>query len=400
MKLVKGPLLFVVACIIIGSTTLVLAKNGDNHMDKFLLVFLARYFYYVAEMRNYSHRQYAFLTVLTEEEAHWNTPVIFQPPIVFPTCNHTLTPANRKEYGNHLAAIPKHRSKPKIHTEEQFLDRLDDLIAAFQRNGSKVAVIVLYTYRAPCQECTLRIVAYFRSRPQVCRNVIVVYTKDTGHNINVSYAEQMLHENGITLHQIGQSDFNFPSNIPEESAAVLDFESFVENVLEVSDHDSMFDSHDRCDMKNEDEELWKEEKSRKKSKEHLSNEDEESQCRTELNDHIPNEEEDEMGDEWGEMGEFWNIDFTGHTSDDRYKMENMEEEEDDEEWGEEGKFWNIDFTGHTSDDRYKMENMEEEEDDEEWGEEGKFWNLNFKGHTSDGRYKMENTEEEKEIEGR
>ena len=244
----KGPLLFVVTCIIIGSTTLVLAKNGDYHMDKSLLVFLVRYFHYLAEIQYNSHRQHAFLTLLTEKEAYRNTSLTFQPPIVFPTCNHTLTPANPEDYGNHLAAIPKLRNKPKIHTEEQFLDRLDDLIAAFRRNGSEVAAIVLYTYRAPCQECTRRIVDYFGSRPQVCRNVIVVYTESTGHNINASYAEQMLHQNGITLHQIGQLDFNFPSNTAEESAAVLDFESFVENVSDVSDHESMFDSHDGCDM--------------------------------------------------------------------------------------------------------------------------------------------------------
>ena len=317
MKLVKGPLLFAVVCIIIGSTTLVLAKNGDNHMDKSLLVLLVSYFHYLADIQYDSHRQHAFLTVLTEEEAHWNTPVIFQPPIVFPTCEYTLTPVNPEDYGNHLAAIPKLRSRPNIHTEVQLLDRLDDLIAAFQRNGSEVAVIVLYTYRAPCQECTQRIIHYFRSRHQVCCNVFVVYTMDTGYNISASYAEQMLHQNGITLHQIGQSDFNFLSNTAEESAAVLDFESFVENVFDVSDHESMFDSHDRCDVKNEDEE---------------------SQCRTELNYHMSNKEEEEMGDELGEKGEFWNIDFKGHTPDGGYKMENMEEEEEKgDECREEGE---------------------------------------------------------------
>ena len=292
MKLVKGPLLFVVVCIV-GSTTVVLAKNGD-HMDESLLVFLVRYFHYLAEIQNKCHRQHAFLTVLTEEEAHWNTPVIFQPSIVFPTCEHTLTPANPEDYGNHLAAIPKLRSKPNIHTEVQLLHRLDELIAAFRRNGSEVAVIVLYTYRAPCQECTQMIVAYFTSRHQGCRNIIVVYTKDTGHNINASYAAKMFHQNGIKLYQISKSDLNFTSNTAEESGVILDFENFIESFF--PDSESMFDSHDsRCDKKRKDEEdaeCWKE------------------KCSKELIDHtspgrykMKNKDEEEMGDDLGEEDE-------------------------------------------------------------------------------------------------
>lgn len=265
----KDSLLFVVVCIIIGSTTLVLAKNGDIHMDKSLLVFLVSYFQYLANIQYDPHRQHSFLTVLTEEEAHWNTSVTFWPAIVFPTKDQTLTPANPKDYVNHLAAIPLFQKRKRdVHTEEQILERLDELITAFQKNGSKIAAIVLYTYRIPCENCTQRIVDYFAHRWQVCRNIniTVVYTKGSPFD-DVSRTEKKLHRNGIALHQIDQSEFKFPSNTctAEGNAAILDFESFVE---------------------------------------------EESQCRMELNGH--DEEEEEIDSHNVEKD---------HTSDGRYKME-------------------------------------------------------------------------------
>ena len=370
MKLLTGPLLFVVVCIIIGSTTLVLAKNGDKHMDESLLKLLVSYFHYLAGTQYDSHRQYAILTVLTEEEAHRNTSVVFHPPIVFPTCNHTLTPANPEEYGNHLAAIPKLRSRPKIHTEEQFLDRLDDLIAAFQRNGSEVAVIVLYTYLAPCEECTQRIVDYFRSSQQVCRNIIVVYTNSTGHNINASYTAKMFHQNGIKLYQINHSDFNFPSSTAERCAAFLDFERFVEHFF--LDSESMFDSHDRCDMKSKDEkdeEWWKEEQ---KSNDYMSID----------RYKVTNKKEKE--EEWWKTEEWWKK-MNAHTSNGNNKMKNEEEEEEEmgDEWGDdEDEEW-----GDDEDEEWGDDEDEEwgDDEDEEWGKKGKFWSV-FKNQTSVGRY--------------
>ena len=268
----KVLLRFVVVCIIIGSTTLVLAKNGDNHMNESLLELLVRYFHYLATLLYKASRQHAFLTVLREEEAHRDAPVTLQPPIVFPTSNYALTPVKPQNYGNHLAAIPIFRSKGHIHAEEQILDRLDDLIAAFQRNGSEVAAIVLYTYLAPCQNCTQRIVAYFRSRRQVCHNIIVAYTESKKY-INESYAAEMFHQNGIELRQISQSNFSLSSN-----TEILNFEGFIEVFFPHSKF--MFTSHNEEEEEEEEEkgdELW-EDKSRNKSKEHLSNDDKDEKC--------------------------------------------------------------------------------------------------------------------------
>ncbi len=414
MKLLKGPLLFVAVCIIVGSTTLVIARNGDKHVDISLLRILASYFHYLAVRLYYPNRQHAFLIVLTEEEVNGSTPIHFQPKIVFPNCSHTLTPTNPHHYGNHLAAVPNLRNKPNIHTEKQFLDKLDDLITAFQKNGSEVAVIVLYTYLAPCGECTQRIIHYFRAKRQVCRNIIVVYTVGAGNDINVIHTEQMLCQNGITLHQVGKSDF--PSNTAEGNAATLDFESFVE--YSFPGRESMFNSHGQCDMKSEDEddeERW-EEKCSKELNDCTSNDRYKMENKEEKEEKGEEweEEEEEKGVEWEDDKEWWEEMFCKElndpTSNDRYTMDNKEEEEEeekgekceeDEEWWDMEMFFK-ELNDPPSNDRYKMENKEEEEKEDEWEEDeecyrkqGKFW---FKDHTSDGICQMENKEEEEEEE--
>lgn len=209
MKLVKGPLLVVVVCTIIGSTTPVLAKNGDNHMDRRLycvVVTLLSDFY--SSVDQGFHCQRAFLILLTESEVHQSC-AAFRPHIVCPTRRHTLTPTNPENYGNHLAAIPIYQKKSRyIHTEEQILGELDSLRIAYEKHGNKPYAIVLFTYRAPCLTCTERIVDYIKKwRLWSSYHIFVLYTNGTGRNTNVSYTEEVFHESHINLHQVPSSEY-------------------------------------------------------------------------------------------------------------------------------------------------------------------------------------------------
>ena len=263
MKLVKGPLLVVVVCTIIGSTTLVLAKNGDNHMDRGLysmVVILLRDFY--SSVVQGFHCQRAFLILLTESEVHQSW-AAFRPRIVFPTRRHTLTPANPENYGNHLAAIPIYQKKGRyIHTEEQILEELDRLRIAYKEHGNKPYAIVLFTYRAPCRTCTEGIVDYVEKRQLWSSyHIFVLYTNGTGRNTNVSYTEEVFHESHINLHQVPSSEYLTDQQARPDLNNNCDVMNEEKKGEEQEDNAALSasDANDNMENKEEEEELAKDE---------------------------------------------------------------------------------------------------------------------------------------------
>ena len=213
-------LLLVALVYSITVSVVVLAKNGDHHRYRRIAtsaLALLDLFYRVAEERDYGNQQIAFGVVLNEERIEKSNPA-FQPLLELPTRKCTLIPANPADYGNYLAAIPiLQNRRPNVHAEKQILDHLNELITAFERNSNTVAVVVFYTHMAPCESCTREFLAHLpRNLPY---NVIVLYRRDTGQNINVSYTEKEFRVNNIRLQQVPEEFFTSKTGTEEHRAA-------------------------------------------------------------------------------------------------------------------------------------------------------------------------------------
>ena len=287
MKLVRDLLLVAWVCSITGSVV-VLAKNGDHHMNNrgtiidFLnfLFSLVRTFCEVAAKEDYGSKQSGFLLLLNEEQIeHLNA--TFQPPLVFPTRRGpTLTPTNRTQCCNHLAAIPDlWTGGAHVHAEIQLVDNLVGLINDFTQNGHTVAVIVLYTYYVPCVNCTRRIQEDFL-RYLHSYNFIVLYKEGEGkHDLNESYTQNVFSENNINLVKMANTSSNTAEHCPGVSSCEQ-FGADNHDALSVNS-DSRDEEEEKKEEKGEEMEEVEEREEREETEEvEETEESEEKDCRS------------------------------------------------------------------------------------------------------------------------